>query len=125
MKRVIVFLTEPSVTSFGDNVYRPRWLSVLSDYACFFSCGIFKPRRRAGEKCAGDLPQHSLPTTRSKPMNKKTGFWGGLNKTFDDWADNYVANYYDSILRLIGIEMWALFVSLAGLFCLVVCLVYR
>lgn len=57
-------------------------------------------------------------------MNKKTGFWRCLNKTLDDWADNYVADYHDSILHLIRIEMWVLFVSLAGLFCLVVCLAY-
>ena len=60
----------------------------------------------------------------SKQMKKKFGFWKELNKVIDDWADNCVANYHDSILRLLGIEMLALFLSLAGLFCLVVCLVY-
>lgn len=54
-RKVVNFLTEPSITSFGDNVYRPRWFSVLSDYACFFSFGFFKPKRRTGEKCLGDL----------------------------------------------------------------------
>ena len=59
MKKVLsklkLVLTEPSVTSFGDNVYRPRWYSVISDFICFFSFGLIKPRRRKHEKCCGDI----------------------------------------------------------------------
>jgi len=46
---------EPSVTFFGDNVIRPRWLSALSDILFIFTLGILKPRRRPGEKCLGDV----------------------------------------------------------------------
>lgn len=46
---------EPSVTSFGDNVIRPRWRSALSDILCVVTLGIMSPKRRAEEKCLGDL----------------------------------------------------------------------
>jgi len=48
-------LSEPSVTTHGENVIRPRWLSVLSDLLCVFTFGIIKPKRRSSEKCLGDL----------------------------------------------------------------------
>lgn len=48
-------MTEDSVTSFGDGVYRPRWESVLSDWICLFTFGLVKPRRRPGEKCIGEV----------------------------------------------------------------------
>ena len=55
--KMINYITEHSMTSFGDHVYRPRWFSVLSDYICFVSFGIIKPKRRPGEKCFGDMYQ--------------------------------------------------------------------
>lgn len=57
-------------------------------------------------------------------MKKLKDFFTSLNKAIDDKADDYVSDYHSSILHLIRIEMWALLVSLAGLFCLAVCLVY-
>lgn len=50
-------LCEPSMTSFGDNVIRPRWFSALSDILCVFTLGLIKPKRKPGEKCFGDLPE--------------------------------------------------------------------
>jgi hypothetical protein len=55
MRKFLVFLTEPSVTSFGDNVFRPRWKSVLSDWLCVSTLGIIKPKRKIREKCLGDI----------------------------------------------------------------------
>jgi hypothetical protein len=49
------FLTEPSPTSFGDHVIRPRWKSALCDMFCFFTLGYYKPTRKEGEECLGDL----------------------------------------------------------------------
>ncbi len=57
-------------------------------------------------------------------MKKLAVFVAELNKVFDDKADDYVADYHKSILNLIRIEMWAMLVSFAGLFCLAVCFVY-
>lgn len=56
LKKILKFMTEYSVTSFGDWVYRPRWKSVISDLVCLFTFGLIKPRRRLGEKCVGDFP---------------------------------------------------------------------
>lgn len=47
--------TKSSVTSFGDNVIRPCWLSALSDFLCVITFGIIKPKRRPGERCLGDM----------------------------------------------------------------------
>lgn len=49
-------MTEDSMTSFGESVYRPRWKSVISDWVCLLTLGFIKPRRRLGEKCVGDFP---------------------------------------------------------------------
>jgi len=49
-------ICEPSMTSFGDNIFRPLWFSVLSDITCVFTFGILKPKRKPDEKCLGDLP---------------------------------------------------------------------
>jgi len=50
MKKIISFLFEESPTSFGDNVYRARWFSVLCDYACLFTLGFYKPKRGKDER---------------------------------------------------------------------------
>ncbi len=57
-------------------------------------------------------------------MNMISGFFVGLNKKFDERADSRVADHCNSIFRLIGIEIWAMLISFAGLSCLVVCLIY-
>jgi len=37
------WLTQLSVTSFGSHKLRPLWQSVLCDYICIMSFGIYKP----------------------------------------------------------------------------------
>jgi len=51
LARIIKFINEPSITSFGDNVYRPRWISVLCDYAHILTMGLYKPRAKIGKEC--------------------------------------------------------------------------
>lgn len=55
MKKIIKWIIEPSVTSFGDNVYRQRWHSSVCDILCVLTFGLYKPRRQKGETCFGDL----------------------------------------------------------------------
>ena len=50
------YLFQESPTSFGDYVILPRWKSILCDMLCFFSFGIYKPKRKEGYKCLGDIP---------------------------------------------------------------------
>jgi len=46
VKSFIRYANQLSITSFGDNIYLPLWKSVLADYACIFTLGIYKPRKR-------------------------------------------------------------------------------
>jgi hypothetical protein len=43
------YINQPAVTSFGDNIYLPLWKSVLADYACILTLGIYKPRKRKND----------------------------------------------------------------------------
>lgn len=44
-KRFISYINQPAITSFGDHIYLPLWKSVLVDYLCFFTLGLYKPRK--------------------------------------------------------------------------------
>jgi len=37
------YVTQPSMTSFGSQPILPLWKSILADYACFFSFGLYRP----------------------------------------------------------------------------------
>lgn len=56
-------------------------------------------------------------------MDQEIGFWKGLNNRIDDRADDYVADRCNSILRLFAIAMWAMFVLIATLSSVAVCLI--
>jgi hypothetical protein len=41
--KFVQFFTTPSITSFGSHNARPLWQSVLCDYLCLFTFGLYKP----------------------------------------------------------------------------------
>ena len=49
-KKFIVYITRPSMTSFGDHIHLPLWRSVLADWVCLFALGIYKPRKKTKAK---------------------------------------------------------------------------
>jgi len=42
-KKTHNFFTRPSPTSFGSNRPRPLWQSVLCDFACLITLGLYEP----------------------------------------------------------------------------------
>jgi hypothetical protein len=43
IRRIVKWINEPSPTSFGSHKTKPRWLSVICDYLCLFSFGLYRP----------------------------------------------------------------------------------
>ena len=42
-QRLKKYATSSSATSFGSRPKLPLWKSVMADYACLFSFGLYKP----------------------------------------------------------------------------------
>ncbi len=45
-KSFIEYANQPAMTSFGDQIYLPLWKSVLADYLCIFTLGLYRPRKK-------------------------------------------------------------------------------